>query len=280
MAALRGPVLLIHGFFHGAWCWTDVTLELAARGVASVAVDMPGHGLRAVPPTASWKRPHVPSDFASEKSPIAHVDVEAAATALAEQARRVGRGRPVTAVAHSMGGAALTRAAEHHPKLFEHLVYVTAYMPASDVPCIAYPSLPEAAGEQSLALLGADPVETGALRIDTSAEELRPAIRSAFYGGVDPATVEAATAMLGCESPTAMATQPTALTAQGWGSIPRTYVLCTQDNTIPVALQRLFISEADAAFPENKTHVLTLESAHSPFLSMPDRLADVVTGLI
>ncbi|WP_121715595.1 alpha/beta fold hydrolase [Streptomyces sp. E5N91] len=279
MTVLRGPVLLVHGFFHGSWCWSEVSLELAARGVASVAVDMPGHGLRAVRPASSTSRPHAPTDFASERSPIAHLDLEAAATLLAEQARRAGRGEPVVAVAHSMGGAALTRAAEHHPELFRHLVYATAYMPASDTPCLAYPALPQAEGGQSLDLLAADPVEIGALRIDTAADELRPAIRSAFYGGVDEATANAAIALLGPESPTAMATQPTTLTERGWGSIPRTYVLCTQDNTIPVALQRLFVTQADSAFPRNTTRVVTLESAHAPYLSMPDQLADVVAPL-
>ncbi|MFD7408533.1 alpha/beta fold hydrolase [Streptomyces sp. NPDC059866] len=77
-----------------------------------------------------------------------------------------------------------------------------------------------------------------------------------------------------------MATQPVTLTAQRWGPVPRTCVLCTQDNTIPVALQRLFITQADSAFPHNRTHVVPLESAHSPFLSMPDRLADVIAGLV
>ncbi|WP_331737510.1 alpha/beta fold hydrolase [Streptomyces sp. NBC_00019] len=280
MAVLKGPVLLVHGFYHGAWCWSEVSFELAARGVASVAVDMPGHGLKARRPAASTRRPHVPSDFASEKSPVADVGLDTAATLLAEQARRTGRGEPVTAVAHSMGGAALTLAAERHPELFARLVYVTAYMPASDIPCITYPSLPEAEGQQSLGLLAADPAVVGALRVDTTDDDLRPAIRSAFYGGVDQDIADAAIALLGCESPTAMATQPVTLTAQRWGSIPRTYVLCTQDNTIPVALQRLFVTQADHAFPQNRTHVVTLESAHSPFLSMPDRLAEVVAGLV
>ncbi|MGP4045989.1 alpha/beta fold hydrolase [Streptomyces sp. 2A115] len=109
---------------------------------------------------------------------------------------------------------------------------------------------------------------------------LRPAVRSAFYGGVDQDIADAAIALLGCESPTAMATQPITLTAQRWGSIPRTYVLCTRDNTIPVALQRLFVTQADHACPQNRTHVVRLESAHSPFLSMPDRLAEVIAGLV
>lgn len=279
MAVLQGPVLLVHGFFHGAWCWSEVSLELAARGVASVAVDMPGHGLRAVRPAASTGRPHDSAAFASEKSPIADVDLATAGTLLVEQARRAGRGEPVTVVSHSMGGAAVSWAAEHHPELFKRLVYVTAYMPASGTPCLDYPARPEAEGGESLGLLAADPLAIGALRVDTTDDALRPAIRSAFYGGVDENTVDATIALLGPDSPTAMTLEPLTLTEQGWGSIPRTYVLCTQDRTIPEALQRLFITQADDTFPRNPTHVVTLESAHSPFLSMPDRLADVVAGL-
>jgi hypothetical protein len=35
---------------------------------------------------------------------------------------------------------------------------------------------------------------------------------------------------------------------------------------------------ADAAFPGNPTTVHTLESSHSPFLSMPDRLAEIIVN--
>lgn len=45
------------------------------------------------------------------------------------------------------------------------------------------------------------------------------------------------------------------------------------------ALQRLFIAEADAAFPQNPTSVVTLDAAHAPFLSMPAEVAKIVGNL-
>jgi len=72
----------------------------------------------------------------------------------------------------------------------------------------------------------------------------------------------------------------TTLTGGGWGSVPRSYLLCRQDQTVPPALQRLFISQADAAFPDTKTRVIELDSSHSPFLSMPGELADVLAELV
>ena len=38
--------LLIHGGFHGAWCWDRVVPELEQLGHKAVAIDLPGHGER------------------------------------------------------------------------------------------------------------------------------------------------------------------------------------------------------------------------------------------
>jgi pimeloyl-ACP methyl ester carboxylesterase len=39
------PLLLVHGAWHGAWCWTEhFTWFLADRGFTSYAVDLRGHG--------------------------------------------------------------------------------------------------------------------------------------------------------------------------------------------------------------------------------------------
>ena len=43
------PILLVHGAWHGAWCWAALQAELDRRGVASWAVDLPGHGLSTEP---------------------------------------------------------------------------------------------------------------------------------------------------------------------------------------------------------------------------------------
>ena len=37
-------VVLVHGAWHGAWCWDRVVDGLAARGVSAFALDLPGHG--------------------------------------------------------------------------------------------------------------------------------------------------------------------------------------------------------------------------------------------
>src|SRR5271165_5726679 len=42
--------LLIHGSWHGAWCWYKITARLEAAGHTVIVPDMPGHG-------RDWKPP-------------------------------------------------------------------------------------------------------------------------------------------------------------------------------------------------------------------------------
>ncbi len=90
---------------------------------------------------------------------------------------------------------------------------------------------------------------------------------------------DAALALLTPDAPVGISLGTTTLTAGGWGSVPRTCVMCTRDMTIRPALQQRFIADADAAFPANPTSVHTLHAAHSRFLSMPGQVADIVVKL-
>ncbi|MFJ1709609.1 alpha/beta fold hydrolase [Kitasatospora sp. NPDC088346] len=277
----RSNLLFLHGYWHGSWCWSEVITHVAAAGRSAVAVDMAGHGLRAARPQCLTRRPLAPEALASEVSPVAGVDLDQASDLLISQIKEVGGGSPVTVVAHSMGGAVLTRAAQLAPELVAHAVYLAAFMPASDVPALAYTQMPENADALIASSFRADPSVIGALRLDLASDDpaYRGQLRDMFAGDVDPAVAEAALGLLTPDAPIGIALGSTTLTREGWGSVPRTYVACTRDMTVRPALQQKFISDADAAFPDNPTSVVTLDSSHSPFLSMPGRVADIVTKL-
>ena len=127
-------VILVHGFWHGSWCWSLVSEQLAGRGIQSVAVDMDGHGLKNRSPLSRWGRPFGPAAFAVEPSPVVGVTVSSAAETLVGQLKVVGGGEACVVVAHSMGGTVATAAAELAPELFAHLVYVVAFAPVSGLP--------------------------------------------------------------------------------------------------------------------------------------------------
>jgi pimeloyl-ACP methyl ester carboxylesterase len=280
MTTRETPVLLLHGFWHGAWCWSEVLGRLTAAGTRALAVDMAGHGLRARRPAAPTARPFDPAALAAEPSP-ASADLDEAAALFIAQARALGGGAPVTAVAHSMGGNVLTRAVQDAPGLFAHAVYVTAFMPASGVPAAAYIFAPENEGDLVQVAMVADPAEIGGLRLDTASPDpaYRQLLRDAFFGDVGADVADAAIGLLTPDAPAGIAGGATTLTADGWGSVPRTYVVCTRDRALQPPMQHRFIELADAAFPGNPTAVHALESSHSPFLSMPGELAGIILKL-
>lgn len=280
MTTRETPVLLLHGYWHGAWCWSEVLARLTAAGTRALAVDMAGHGLRARRPAAPTVRPFDPAALAAEPSP-AVADLDEAAGLFIAQARALGGGAPVTAVAHSMGGNVLTRAVQEAPRLFAHAVYVTAFMPASDVPAAAYIFAPENEGDLVQVAMVADPAAIGGLRLDTASPDpsYHQLLRDCFFGGIPADVADAAIALLSPDAPAGIAAGATTLTAAGWGSVLHTYVVCTRDRVLQPTMQRKFIELADAAFPDNPTTVHTLDSSHSPFLSMPGELADIILKL-
>lgn len=273
------PILLVHGFWHGAWCWTEVAALLVNQGRRVLAVDLAGHGGRVLRTVSASARPFDHVEFSAEVSPVAGIDLAIAAALLVEQITDFASGGPVVVVAHSFGGVVLTRAAQTVPELISHMVYVTAIMPASGVPAAAYLEVPEQAGDRVAPLLVSDPAAVGALRLDTHAPgDYRKALRAAFYHDVDASPADAAIGLLSSDAPVAIAAGATDLTADAWGRIPRTFVYCSDDYANRPALQQRFIREADEAFPTNPTTVIELRSGHSPFLSQPTSLAAAINA--
>ncbi|MER5936623.1 alpha/beta fold hydrolase [Streptomyces sp. NPDC001928] len=271
------PVVLVHGFWHGSWCWNPVAEQLAGRGIHSVAVDLCGHGLRGPALRARWARPFNAAAFATEPSPVGAVTASSAAASLAERIRTIGAGRPCLVVAHSMGGVVATALAELAPELVGGLVYVSALAPVNGVPAAFYSTCPENAGEKLLRLLGADPAVVGAARIDFGDPNRHDQIKEAFYNDVDDRTADAAIALLSPDGPVGIPAEELTVTAQRYGSVPHAYVTCARDNAVPLALQHRFIKEIDAV-SASPTAVTELDSSHSPFLSQPAALAEAIAG--
>lgn len=96
--------VLIHGSWHGAWCWDKVVSILVKEGHTVVAPDLPGHG--------------------NDKTPIAKVTLRAYADHVCEVINT--QSEPVILVGHSMGGIVITQAAENCPDNTQKLVFLTA----------------------------------------------------------------------------------------------------------------------------------------------------------
>ncbi len=227
--------VLVHGAWHGAWCWDRVVPLLEAEGHSVTAVDLPGHG--------------------DDTTPLAGLTQ-------AEYGRKVAdaveaAGEPVALVGHSMGGMAITQAAEYVPDRIAALVYVCAFLPGP--------------GDSLMTLADGD-TEARVLpnlEVDEAAGVSRVAEAAhveCFYEECDPADAAAASSRLGAESLAAFGA-PVSITDERAGSVRRLYVECLRDHAIPIARQRLM----HTARPCER--VETIDTDHSPFLSRPEELA-------
>jgi pimeloyl-ACP methyl ester carboxylesterase len=246
------------------------------RGHRAVAVDLPGSGLRAAYPSSYLRNDF--AAFATEASPIRHLRLDDYAAAVVVDVERAARCGKVTLVGHSFGGLTITLVAERVPHLVRRLVYVTAYVPVSVPNGAGLSAMPEGSTSISGAVLVGDPGVTGALRInprDSDPSYVEKG-RQAFYNDLSTDEYLSYAAYLNPDLPVGVAFDDARGSPRRWGRLPRTFVRCTRDHTVPLALQDRMIEEADDATPRNPFQVVTLESGHSPFASMPDDLAAVL----
>lgn len=112
----KGPqettFLLVHGSWHGPWCWELLVPELVGRGHAAVTIQLPscGHDVAALG--------DYPTDVAAVTERAATIDGD------------------VLVVGHSYGGAVISDAT--FGDRVRHLVYLAAFMPDSDRSYVSY----------------------------------------------------------------------------------------------------------------------------------------------
>ncbi|MBO9580557.1 MAG: alpha/beta fold hydrolase [Sphingobium sp.] len=235
--------LLIHGAWHGGWCFDRLVPRLEALGHAVAAPTLPGIG--------------------GTELELAGTSLDRWGAFIVEQARALPG--PVILVGHSRAGIAISMAAERDPDAFAALVYLTAFLvpPGQSMFDVreSFPRDPTFESGLSEAARGA------ALAIS------RDAAIATFYGDCAPSDQDWAASHLVPE-PIGPMVVPLALTEGRYGSVPRHYIECTLDRAIPIAQQRAMQQAQPCA------SATTLESAHSPFLSMPERLADMLHSIV
>ena len=276
----KAPVILLHGAWHGAWCWEPITRLLAAAGHPILAVDLIGGGLRAVAPEAF--RTGDPEAMATEPSPLGEISAADYAADAAESLTAFTDAHgPAVVVGHSLSGVVLHHLGESAPDRIRRLVYLAALAPAPGSTVFADAAGPAFAESLFLALPAADPAVTGVVRINWNSPDpdYLDTARRCFYDDVPDALAATATRMLTSDVPVRLYSDEIALSDTGWGSIPRTWIRCTRDRAVPVAAQDTNIRALDAAFPDHPFDTVTLDSGHSPFLSDPQGLGDALVSI-
>lgn len=233
--------VLVHGAWHGAWCWDKVAAELIKAGHRVVTFDLPAHG--------------------DDKTPAHEVTLDSYAEAIAKVIRA--ENEKVVLVGHSMGGIAISQAAELVPDRIQRLIYLTAFLPRD--------------GESLMTIEERNPkvsvppalvIEEGSPTAGLKPEK----ITELFFHDVAPHEAEAAKTKL-TPQPLAPFATPLRLTPERFGRVPKSYIECTDDHAISIELQRDMISKTKV------DKVESLAASHSPFLSMPMETARALMRL-
>ena len=233
--------VLIHGAWHGGWCWDKVVPLLERKGHSVVAPDLPGHG--------------------RDGTPIPQVTLQAYADRVCGVLDA--QPEPAVLVGHSMGGLVISQAAERRPDKVSTLVYLTAFLlrdgetllqiAQGDAEAIVLPNL-VMAEDQSHAVVRED------------------AIEEAFYGDCSAEDVDRARSLLVPQAAAPFAT-PVRVSEENFGRLPRVYVECRRDRAISPAIQKAMYTASPCQ------RVISMDTSHSPFLSAPEDLVAHLTAL-
>lgn len=234
------PMVLVHGAWHGGWCWEQLVPLLEQAGLTVYAPDLAGHG---------------PKPMAANRVSLKRY-VDSLAALLGEI------GEPVTLVGHSMGGIVISRLAEQIPEQIHKLIYLAAFLPQN--------------GEMLAEINHNDGSLLNQFKtIDREQMVLKiapGAARQVFYHDCDSSVADRAVARL-IDQPLAPLNTPVELTEQRFGTVRRSAILCANDLAITPDLQRELFRRGQCE------PVLELQAGHSPFYSMPEELTAAILEL-
>ncbi|SON55686.1 acetoin dehydrogenase E2 subunit dihydrolipoyllysine-residue acetyltransferase [Hartmannibacter diazotrophicus] len=234
--------VLVHGSFHGGWCWTFLTPHLIEAGHRVSTPNLPMSG--------------------GDPAPLAEADLAHYADRIAETVMEVGE--KVVLVGHSMGGIVASQVAERIPEKLRAVVYICGLMLRSGE------SLGSFLGE--VAHLQVEDLVLKNMRVapDGLTATFPPEkAAEVLYNTCTPEDARWAAERLTPQA-TKVYGEPLALTPERFGSVRRFYIKGLRDQAVAPVYQDTMIANSPCE------EVFEIDSDHSPFLSCPARLAGIL----
>lgn len=230
-------IVLVHGAWSDSSSWNAVTPLLKAAGEEVININLAGHG----------------NDTASFGGITFQTYVNQVKAA-------IGTRTNVVLVGHSFAGLVISQVAEEIPAQIKELVFLAAAL-AHD-------------GESLLALAKQDPASHigKSLTINQQQGEAIIAKDAAadIFAADAPLQVQQFIAGNIKPEPLAPLATPVHLTGVNFGSVKKVYIYTVNDHAISYAAQQYMVKNSAVA----KTY--TLVSSHTPFISMPGKLASIL----
>jgi len=238
-------IILIHGAWHGAWCWHKVVPLLEARGMKVVAIDLPSHGQDTTNPASITLE-----DYVKKAVDVAN--------------KQAG---PVILVGHSMAGVVISQAAEIlGVNKVAKLVYVDAFMPLNGESIFSLADMvkkqqPSNDRDMMQSVILSPDKNTGTFAKDKLAYF--------FYDDCSEEDIQFAQSHISVQAIAPIATA-VHVSDKVYGVIPKYYILCTKAKDLDKTLISTHV-------PCKK--IYRLPSSHSPFFSMPEKLVNILSEI-
>jgi pimeloyl-ACP methyl ester carboxylesterase len=232
-------IVLVHGAWSDASSWDAVTPLLKAQGEEVINVNLAGHG--------------------KDTTSFAGITFQ---TYVDQVKAAIGTRTNVVLVGHSFAGLVISQVVEEVPAQIKELIFLAAALPHD--------------GDSLLSLAKQDPASHigKSLTIDQehgAAIIAKDSVADIFAADAPKQVQEYIAANIKPEPLAPLAT-PVHLTEKNFGSIKKVYIHTVNDHAISYPAQQYMVKTGKVA------KVYTLQSSHTPFISMPDKLAAILTA--
>lgn len=229
--------LLLHGSWHGAWCWHKIVSRLKTENHEAIAIDLPGRG-----------RSPAKAPFVGLSRMVDHV------------ANHLSVEEQTTVIVHSRYGVLASQLAERAPSKIARTIYLASFM------------LPNGRSVSNYFQSDADSsiqpfVDINRLKMW---DWLRPeGYKDVLYHVCSEDDHQLAASLL-CKEPLRPAIGKLRLTDGNYSRVPRGYIRLTEDRAVSVALQDRLLNETVV------DRIETIAAGHSAYFCKPNELTKAI----
>lgn len=232
---------MVHGAWHNNQCWNKVSSLLRAKGHIVFTPDLPGHGV--------------------DLTPFQAISLETYVNSLLNLIAK--QTESIILLGHSMAGVVVSQIAEYIPEKIRRLVYVAGFVPANQGSLLQESSQFSNLGIGSEMVIDEDKNEIS-LKLSSRIKEL-------FYNACDEQVVGQALIHLQ-KQPFRPFLDKVTLSSEKFGEVSKLYIECLRDEAIKLVDQRRMYQKLNC-------QVAVLDTDHSPFLSTPLELSEILMDI-
>ena len=228
--------ILVHGAWHGSWCWKYLAQHIKDLGHEVLTPDLPGH----------YNNPLDFKEVTLDKY-VNHI------IKLIENSDK-----KIVLVGHSMAGIVISQVVEKIPDKIKSLVYISAFIPDNEGSLI---------DQEKLAKVPSASLATTIHEEEFSISLDRNQIPELFFNRCSAEDISYGLRHI--QKQPLMPFMNKVSIAKNFSNAQKLYIECLQDNAIHIQDQRRMYSKIAC-------EVAKLDTDHSPFFSKPYELASLI----